>query len=99
MISIDKNGVITVREMTKEERENEMERMLSKARHDEAQAIRNATLKTNKKWERIIADKDAAHTAAIADKDAAIADKDALIAELREKLGEKKQTPLCRNKA
>jgi len=41
MISI-KNGVITVREMTEEERERENERMWSKARHDEAQALKHA---------------------------------------------------------
>ena len=53
----------------------EIERMRSKARHDEAQALRNAELREREKWQRLIADKDAA-----------LADKDALIAELQAKL-------------
>jgi len=62
----------------------EMERLRSKARHDEAQALNNARLEEREKWRNIIADKDAA----LADKDAALADKDALIAELRSRLAD-----------
>ena len=54
----------------------EIERMRSKARHDEAQALLNATLEERKKWQDVVAGKDAE-----------IADKDAEIARLRELLG------------
>jgi len=37
----------------------EIERLRSKARHDEAQALKNARLEEQKKWESVIADKDA----------------------------------------
>jgi dephospho-CoA kinase len=59
----------------------EVERLREKARHDEAQALQNAahkaTLKERKKWEK-----------KIADKDAALADQEKLIAELRAKLAD-----------
>ena len=58
---------------------HEIERLRSKARHDEAQALKNAEQRgkqlADKKWEGILA-------ATIADKDAAIAEKDAIIAQL-----------------
>ena len=62
----------------------EMERLRSKARHDEAQALHHARLKEREKWQSVIADKDTL----LADKDMLIADKDMLIAELRARLGE-----------
>lgn len=70
----------------------EMERLRSKARHDEAQALRKARLdgeeigkrRADEKWQGVVADKDAL----IVNKNALIADKDALIAELRARLGE-----------
>ena len=37
----------------------EVERMRSKARHDEAQALRNAERKEREKWQGVVADKDA----------------------------------------
>ena len=37
----------------------EMERVRSKARHDEAQAIYNAERKLNEHWQGVVADKDA----------------------------------------
>ena len=54
----------------------ERERMRSKARHDEAQALGNARRERDEHWQIVVADKDAA-----------IADKDALIAELKAQLG------------
>jgi len=55
---------------------HELERMRSKARHDEAQALKNAAVRAEKrerkKWQGVVADKDA------------------LIAELRARLGEDK---------
>ena len=63
----------------------EMERLRSKARHDEAQALRKARLEEREKWQNVIAEKDAL----IAEKDALIAEKDALIAKRRAQLGKK----------
>jgi hypothetical protein len=68
--------------------------MRTDARHNEASALHNARregrLEESEKWQKVVADKDAA----LADKDAAlakvIADKDAEIARLRELLGEDK---------
>ena len=60
-----------------------MERMRSKARHDEAQALKNATDAEREKWQNVVADKDAAladKDVKLADKDTALANKDALIA-------------------
>jgi len=54
----------------------EMERLRSKARHDEAQALKHAEERERAKWQSVIADKDAA-----------LADKDALISELYKQLG------------
>jgi hypothetical protein len=84
MISIDKNGVITVRETTAEERKKEKERLYSKAHHDEAQALKNATERERKKWQTVVATKDAT----IAEKDAKLADKDAENERLRKLLAE-----------
>jgi len=60
----------------------EIERIRSKARHDEAQALRNAERRRDEHWRGVVADKDAA----IASKDVALADKDAEIARLRAQL-------------
>ena len=56
----------------------EMERVRSKARHDEAQAVYNAERKVHEHWQGVIAEKDAA----LAEKDTALAEKDTLIAKL-----------------
>ena len=65
----------------------EYERMRSKARHDEAQALRNAERnaeqREREKWQSVLAEKDSV----ITEKDSVIADKDALIAELQARLG------------
>ena len=68
----------------------ELERIRSRARHDEASALgharREGYQEADVKWQDVVADKDAAiadKDAEIADKDAAIADKDAEIARLR----------------
>ena len=49
----------------------EKERLRSRARHDEAQAIHNAKRQRDKLWQGVVAEKEAA-----------LAEKDALIAEL-----------------
>ncbi|MCL1981882.1 MAG: Rpn family recombination-promoting nuclease/putative transposase [Clostridiales bacterium] len=68
----------------------EIERLRSRARHNEASALgharREAVRESDKKWQSVVADKDAAladKDAALADKDAALADKDAEISKLR----------------
>ena len=58
----------------------EIERMRSKARHDEAQALKNAEKRGEEREREKLQD-------VIAEKNAALADKDAQIAELEEKLG------------
>jgi predicted transposase/invertase (TIGR01784 family) len=62
----------------------ELERLRSKARHDEAQALRKAQIEERKRWQNVVADKDALLNAVIADKDA-------VIAELRAQLNEKEK--------
>ena len=71
----------------------EIERLRSKARHDEASALnharREATRIEREKWESIVTEKDAALSekdAAISEKDAAISEKDILIAKLQAEL-------------
>jgi hypothetical protein len=62
--------------------------MRSYARHNEASALGHARREEQKKWQGIIAEKDAAYDAALAEKDAALAEKDAEIARLLAKLEE-----------
>ena len=61
----------------------ERERLRSRARHDEAQALYNAERREREKWQGIVSEKDAA----LADKDAALARQAKLIEELRSQLG------------
>jgi predicted transposase/invertase (TIGR01784 family) len=75
------------RQVTATDEFKELERMRFYARHNEASALHHATEVERKRWQGIVADKDAAFAAALADKDAVLADKDALIAELQAKLG------------
>ena len=70
----------------------EIERVRSKARHDEAQALYNARLKERKKWEVIVADNEATiagNEVALAEKDAALAEKDTALAEKDTALADK----------
>jgi hypothetical protein len=64
----------------------EVERLRSKARHDEAQALfhahREGVRESDEKWQGIVAGKDAI----LAEKDIILADKDAENARLREQL-------------
>jgi len=70
----------------------ELERLRERARYNEASAIDNAERKEREKWQGILADKDAAYTAALADRDAAytaaLADRDAENEQLRKLLAE-----------
>jgi len=74
----------------------ELERMRSRARHDEAAALNQAAALERDKWQAVVAEKDAAiskkdaviskKNAAIAEKDATISEKDIQIAKLQAEL-------------
>ena len=76
-----KQAIEAYRSITASSEFRESERLRSKARHDEAQALRKARLDEREKWQSVIA-------AVTADKDAMIAGKDAMIAKLRAQLDE-----------
>ena len=63
----------------------QVEKMRSKARHDEAQALRNAERRERDKWQGVVAEKDTA----IAEQMARITEQMARIAELEAQLGKK----------
>ena len=85
--------------ITPEQSFQEMERLRSRARHNEASALYNAEQKEREKWQGVVADisaKLADKDAKLADKDAKLADKDAeneklrlQIAELQAQIGKK----------
>ena len=71
--------------------DKEIERLFSRARHNEASALGHARRKEREKWQGIVADKDAAlagKDAALADKDVALADMEAENEKLRAQLAE-----------
>jgi len=90
--SVMKQAIRAYRSVTATPEFREMERVRSKARHDEAQALRRARLdgaeSERGQWQSVVADKDAM----LADKDAMLADKDAIIAELRAQLGRRQHS-------
>ena len=75
------------RHVSASEQFREIERLRSRARHNEASALgyaeRQGAEKEREKWQGVVAEKDAA----LADKDAALADMGAEIAKLRAMLG------------
>jgi len=77
-VDVLSEAVAAYRQVSTSPEFKEYERIRTKARHDEAQALHNRDLH----WQGIVADKDAA----IANKDAAIADRDARIADLEAQL-------------
>jgi len=70
-VPVMEQAIEAYRSITASPEFREMERLRAKARHDEAQALWNREQQTNKKWQSIVAEKDAA-----------LADKDELIAKL-----------------
>jgi chromosome segregation ATPase len=85
-------AVAIIKRLSGDARERRIAEMQEMARRDEASRMNGALRKEREKWERILADKDAAiagKDAAIADKDAAIADKDAAIADNAASLADK----------
>jgi hypothetical protein len=100
-VSVVRQAIEAYREITASPEFRELERLREDARHNEAAALRHARQEAEKardaKWRGVVADKDAALAAALADKDAALADKDAVLADkdaeiaaLRALLGERK---------
>jgi hypothetical protein len=100
-VAVVTQAIGAYREITVSPQFREIERLRADARHNEASALANVERKERERWQRIVAekdaafattlaDKDAAFATALADKDAALADQDALIAELRARLGEGK---------
>ena len=84
-VPIMSEAVKAYRHVTASPEFKEIERLRSKARHDEAQALYNAERREREKWQVVVAKKDAA----LADREAALANKDALIEELRALLDKK----------
>ena len=87
------------RSVTADEKFKELERLRSRARHNEASALGNArregieigSIAEREKWQVVVADKDAtlaAKDAILADKDMALAEKDVQIAKLLAQLNE-----------
>ena len=87
---IMEQAIEAYRQITATNEFKEIERLRSRARHNEASALGHARRELNKKWEKTVAKKDAIHAKTVAEKDAVLAEKDALIAELRARLSEDK---------
>ncbi|MCL2519285.1 MAG: Rpn family recombination-promoting nuclease/putative transposase [Oscillospiraceae bacterium] len=78
-VSVMKEAIGAYRHVSATPEFRELERMRSKAGHDEAQALKKARLDEQKKWASVVSDNKAT-----------IAEQAALIAELRARLGEDK---------
>ena len=77
-VPIMTQAIEAYRHITTTDEFKELERLRSRARHNEASALGHARRKEREKWQGVIADKDAT-----------IADKDAQIMDLLARLGEK----------
>jgi predicted transposase/invertase (TIGR01784 family) len=95
-VSMMNEAIGAYRHMSATDEFKEIERLRSRARHNEASALGNAERRGEEreraKWQGVVANKDAAladKDAALADKDAALANKDALIARLKAQLAER----------
>ena len=58
-VSVMSEAIAAYRHVAASDEFREIERMRSKARHDEAQAISNAERREREKWQSVVADKDA----------------------------------------
>ena len=74
------------RHITATDEFKEIERLRSRARHNEASALGHARREEREKWQGVLAEKDAV----LAEKEVTLAEKDALISELRTRLDEDK---------
>ena len=80
--AVMEEAVNAYRHITTTNEFKEMERVRSRARHNEASALHYAAKVEREKWEAVVAEKDAALT----EKDAILAEQAALIAELRKQI-------------
>ena len=80
--SVMKEAIGAYRQVSATDKFKEIERLRSRARHNEASALYHAAEMERAKWQGVVAEKDAALT----EKDAALAEKDALIARLMAQL-------------
>jgi hypothetical protein len=85
-VPIMEQAINAYRHVTTTDAFKEMERLRSRARHNEAAALRHAAEVEREKWQGVVAEKEATFTAALSEKDASLAEKDALIAELQKQL-------------
>jgi predicted transposase/invertase (TIGR01784 family) len=83
-VPIMTEAIVAYRSVSADKEFQELERLRQRARNNEASALGHARREERKKWQGIVADKDAV----LAAKDAVLADKDAEIEELRKLLAE-----------
>ena len=86
-----KQAIGAYRQVTATDEFKELERLRSRARSNEASALGHARREERKKWQGIVADKDAAladSEAALADRDAALSDSEAENEKLRAQIAE-----------
>ena len=84
-VPIMSEAIVAYRHIAGSPELREAERIRSKARHDEAQALHNAERKRDEHWQSVVAEKEAE----LADKDARLADNDARLAEKDARLADK----------
>jgi predicted transposase/invertase (TIGR01784 family) len=76
-VPIMEQAIEAYRHISSTDEFKELERQRSRARHNEAAALRHATEIERKKWQQVVAEKDAV----LADKDITLAEKETLIAD------------------
>jgi predicted transposase/invertase (TIGR01784 family) len=85
-VSVMNQAIGAYRSITATDEFRTLERMRTDARHNEASALHNARREESEKWQKVVADKDAALAKVVADKDAVlakvVADKDAALAKV-----------------
>ena len=80
-VPVMKQAIGAYRAATAADEFRQLERMRADARNREASALGHARREERAKWQGVVAEKDAAHVAALADKDARIAELMARLAE------------------
>jgi predicted transposase/invertase (TIGR01784 family) len=88
--AVMEQAIKAYRQVTATDEFKELERLRSRARHNEASALGHARREEAAKWQGVVAEKDAAladKDAVLADKDEALANKDKQIAALLARLG------------
>ena len=88
-VGIMKQAVKAYRSVTADNEFKEIERLRSRARHNEASALGHARREESEKWQKVVNEIVAKKDEALAEKDSTIAEKDAQIAELLAKINNK----------